>query len=56
MSKNNETQKEWMSLIKYYGMLPISIYFKDYETYKIIREDVSYKELFNEIAFLESEL
>lgn len=56
MKKNNNTKKEWMDLVKYYGMLPMSIYFKDYETYSMIREEVSYKDLSNEIAFLENEL
>ena len=54
--KEKKLEKEWLSFIKYYGSLMITFYFKDFETYKMIRTDASYKDLFQEIALIENQL
>ncbi len=54
--KTDKFQKEWENLTEHFGLLTVTFYLQDFETYKMIITDVNYKDVFEEITLLEIEL
>ena len=54
--KTDKFQKEWKNLIEHFGLLTVTFYLQDFKIYKMIRTDITYKDVFEEIELLKKEL
>jgi hypothetical protein len=50
--KPRNTHAEWKMLNKYFGNEEMSLIFRDFSAYNLLRKDNTYQEIFNEVESL----